>query len=154
MRNFHAVLIAVGLAASLLTGCGDTGLKAPVAQKEVRKAPPPPLPLAAQPAPQTKPEPEPLRKKAEPGVGAKTGGGIYPAATYFKMRETIVFQQVEHDLQLYKAEHDNKGPKTHEEFMEKIIKANNIKLPELPEGDRYRYDPKTEQLMVESPAPE
>ena len=36
----------------------------------------------------------------------------------------------------------------------KIIKANNIHLPELPDGDRYMYDPKTEQLMVESPAPE
>ena len=38
--------------------------------------------------------------------------------------------------------------------MEKIIKANQIKLPDLPEGDRYQYDPKTEQLMVESPKPE
>jgi len=37
--------------------------------------------------------------------------------------------------------------------MEKIIKANNISLPELPEGHKYVYDPKLEMLMVEKPAP-
>jgi hypothetical protein len=37
--------------------------------------------------------------------------------------------------------------------MEKIIKANRIRLPALPQGQRYVYDPKQEQLMVEKPAP-
>ena len=36
--------------------------------------------------------------------------------------------------------------------MQKIIKENQIKLPELPFGQRYVYDPKKEQLMVEKPA--
>ena len=56
-------------------------------------------------------------------------------------------------MKLFKASED-RAPKSHEEFMEKIIKANNIHLPELPDGQRYQYDPKTEQLMVESPAPD
>ena len=40
---------------------------------------------------------------------------------------------------------------SHEEFMEKIVQANNIRLPELPEGHRYLYDPTTNELMVERP---
>jgi hypothetical protein len=35
--------------------------------------------------------------------------------------------------------------------MQKIIKDGGVKLPDLPEGHRYRYDPATEQLMVEHP---
>ena len=54
-------------------------------------------------------------------------------------------------MALFKAT-EGRAPKTHEEFMERIIKAGTIKLPELPEGHRYRYDPQTEQLMVEQPA--
>ncbi len=145
MSKVHSVLIGIGLAAALLAGCGDTGPK-PVAQKEVRNAPPPPPPPAPT-APQAKPEP--VRIEAQPGVGEKRGGGLYPADTYFKMRETIVFQNVAHCLDLYKAEHDNKGPKTHEEFMEKVIKANQIHLPDLLPNERYVYDPQQEKLMVE-----
>ena len=35
--------------------------------------------------------------------------------------------------------------------MEKIIKAGGIRLPPLPPGHRYVYDPATEQLLVEQP---
>ena len=52
-------------------------------------------------------------------------------------------------MQTYKALHDG-APKTHDEFMKEIIQAAEIRLPELPAGDRYIYDPKTEQLMVET----
>ena len=38
--------------------------------------------------------------------------------------------------------------------MEKIIKANMIRLPELWEGETYRYDPKTAELWVDPPPPE
>ena len=100
-----------------------------------------------------------VQKKADVGVGKKGRGygqGVIatPAATLYAVREKMVFQaQIPQAMNLFKAEND-RAPKDHQEFMEKIIKANNIHLPELPEGDRYRYDPKTEQLMVESPKPE
>jgi len=55
-------------------------------------------------------------------------------------------------MRLYKAMNGH-APKTHEEFMEKIIKENRIQLPELPPGHRYRYYPEQEELMVEHPAP-
>ena len=35
--------------------------------------------------------------------------------------------------------------------MENVIKANQIKLPVLPPGHKYVYDPATKQLMVERP---
>ncbi len=42
-------------------------------------------------------------------------------------------------------------PKSHEQFMQDIIKANQIKLPELPPDSKYKYDPATGELMIEHP---
>ena len=52
-------------------------------------------------------------------------------------------------MQLYKGLHDGKAPKTHQQFMQEIIKPNRIQLPTLPARHRYIYDPATEELMVE-----
>ena len=73
-----------------------------------------------------------------------------PARAYFTMREKLIFDNMDHALQLYKAS-EGEGPKTHEEFMEKIINANQIKLPRLAPGSRYVYNPMTEKLLVERP---
>jgi hypothetical protein len=100
-----------------------------------------------------------VQKKAEVGVGAKGRGygqGVVatPAASLFAAQERLVFDvEIPHALDLFKAT-EGRGPKDNDEFMQRIIKENHIKLPELPEGDRYMYDPKTELLMVESPKPE
>ena len=68
------------------------------------------------------------------------------------MQERIIFNiQIPHSMQLFKAT-ENRPPESHEEFMQKIIKDNDIKLPDLPPGHRYVYNPKTEGLMVEQPA--
>jgi len=56
-----------------------------------------------------------------------------------------------HAEDIYRAAHGNKGPQSHEEYMEKIIKANNIKLPELPEGEEYLFDPRTQELYIVRP---
>jgi hypothetical protein len=55
-------------------------------------------------------------------------------------------------LQLYAATEGN-YPKTHQEFWEKVIVANQLEtqLPQLPEGHRYVYDPEKKELMVERP---
>ncbi|MDR2706360.1 MAG: hypothetical protein LBC02_11335, partial [Planctomycetaceae bacterium] len=108
-------------------------------------------------------EPEAELVKADVGAGKKghygqTGGEqatdiiTVPIATKFRAKEMTAYRiQVPQALQLYKAMNDNKGPETHEAFMKDIIKANNIPLPELPEGQEYIYDPATEQLMIKKP---
>lgn len=85
------------------------------------------------------------RTAARPGVTGKGQGyGPGPIATpvraYFSTRERVVFDiQITEAMKVYKALNGH-FPKTHEEFMEKIIRENAIQLPELRPGDRYVYD--------------
>jgi hypothetical protein len=97
-------------------------------------------------------------KKAEAGVGVKGkdygGPGFIttPIAAKFSIEQRIAFEaQIPNGMKLYKAAHDNKGPKTHEEFMQVIIKDQGVNLPELAPGETYLYVPETEELMVKSP---
>ena len=111
----------------------------------------------AKPA-QPSPAPGPNLEKAQAGVGQQGrdyGGGAImapitvPVRTYFQARDRITFDiQIADAMRLYKATNGS-APKSHEEFMEKIIKENQIKLPALPPGDRYVYIPEQEQLCVE-----
>lgn len=123
----------------------------PVAQQEAAGAPEPP-PAATE------------RVAALPGVGKQgqsltasdsqgvAGMIVEPARAYFKAKQKIVFEiQVPNALKLYKGL-NGAAPKDHDEFMQKVIQENRIQLPELPAGQRYVYDPETEQLMVERPA--
>ena len=106
------------------------------------------------------PTAEPTREVAGVGVGKKgrklekhkgTGQIIaQPAVSYFRAKEKIVFEIViPKNMQLFQAT-NGRFPKSHEEFMKEIIEFGQIQLPELPEGGRYVYDPKTHQLMVET----
>ena len=97
------------------------------------------------------------RVKAEAGVGKqgqiigdKQGFLRTPAKALFTAKQKIAFLKVEHALNLYDAEHGFK-PKTEEEFMEKVIKFNNIELPVLPEGQIYVWDGEAGELLVEKP---
>lgn len=66
---------------------------------------------------------------------------------YGPMLEQISKTYIDHALALYNAE-TGKYPKDHKEFMDKIIKANNIELPVLPRGMQYQYDVKEHKLVV------
>ncbi|MDR2763347.1 MAG: hypothetical protein LBB88_12145 [Planctomycetaceae bacterium] len=100
--------------------------------------------------------------KAEVGAGAKGHYGgeksvmapiLVPLGTYWRASEMTTYNmQIPKTMQLYKAEHENKAPATHEEFMEEIIKKGMIKLPTLPPNHKYIYDPKDEQLKIAKPA--
>lgn len=86
----------------------------------------------------------------ETGVGKIIAG---PAVTLFQTKQKVVFEiQVPQALELHRGL-EGDYPKSHAEFMEKIIKANNINLPKLPEGQVYRYHPDDHTLWVE-PKPE
>jgi hypothetical protein len=75
-----------------------------------------------------------------------------PAKAYFQIKERIVFEQlIPKVMQLYQATNGHL-PKTHEAYM-KELEANLIKLPELPEGQVYRYRPEEGELYVEPVSP-
>ena len=92
---------------------------------------------------------------AQVGVGVKgrsldkhEGIIVTPAKTLFAAKERVVFDiQIPSAMNLYKAEH-GRNPMSHDEFMQFIITANSIQLPQLPANRAYQYDPQTEQLMV------
>ena len=175
----RVLMVLAGISALVWAGCDDIappqrraplappGIDIPQATQPAPQAAGPAAP-AAQPQPGAQPQPQPAgqppaaapgteRVEAGVGVGKKGhygGGGplVTPVEVYWRAQEKITFEQVKHTLNLYKATNDNKGPATHEEFMQKIIKEGMIKLPELPAGHRYVYDPKQEQLLVERPA--
>ena len=71
-------------------------------------------------------------------------------ASLYRTKERISLQMIEYNMKLYKAEHE-KAPKTHDEFMSKIIQAGMIKLPELKQGCYYEYNPQTEELEIVHP---
>lgn len=77
-----------------------------------------------------------------------TGGGIItePAKQYFSIQHRIVFMNLQHAEQLYKATH-GRMPQSHDEYMKDIIDANEIELPELQPGWDYYYDAEREELM-------
>ena len=93
--------------------------------------------------------------KAAAGVGIKgrsldeyEGVVVTPVKTYFRAKERISFEiEFPHALNLYKAL-EGESPKTFAELEEKVIKPNNIKLPQLPEGHRYDWNAETEELVV------
>lgn len=113
-------------------------------------------PGAAQPTGEA--SPGLLREKAVVGVSPKGqgyGGGLItePISVYFKAPQMVVFRiQIPHAMNLYRGVHGH-FPKTHQEFMEKIIQENGIQLPPLPPGARYVYDPqKAAQMQQYDPA--
>ncbi|MFN7874996.1 MAG: hypothetical protein ACK5PB_06760 [Pirellula sp.] len=75
-----------------------------------------------------------------------------PAKAYFQIKERIVFEQlIPKVMQLYQATNGHL-PKSHEVYM-KELEANQIKLPELPQGQVYRYRPEEGELYVEPVGP-
>ena len=95
---------------------------------------------------------------AEAGVGkdgqklkGKEGVMITPIKALLNTKQRVAFEfKVAPALRLYEAEKGH-PPKTHEEFMSKIIEFNRIDLPELPAGHEYVYDPEKGELMVKRP---
>ena len=154
-HRIHLAAIIL-FSAALLLGCGKFQ---PAASAPAAATGSAPAPGGLVPAADQTPGPT-VQVKAGVGSGKKgrsldqhEGIIVTPAKTLFAAKEKIKFEiEIPHTLQLYKALEGN-APKSHEEFMEKIIKANDIKLPELPEGHKYVYDPMLETLMVEKPAP-
>ena len=116
----------------------------------------PGLPGVNLPGQPQSPQPQPgvVTEKAAPGLTGKGnyGPGVVttPISVYFQAQERVILLQVQHAIDLYEASNGQK-PKTEEEFMKQIIEANQIKLPQLPAGSKYKYDPQKGELLVERP---
>ena len=63
------------------------------------------------------------------------------------MVESLSKSQIKQALEIFRATED-RYPKDHAEFMERIIKENNIQLPVLPYKGKYVYDVENHELMV------
>ncbi len=159
-----AFVLCVGVlcVGALCVGCGEPRRASPPSadletRSETPEQPQAAEPVAAQPDqpseenPQSTPSVPPDAEKAVVGV---TGKGQYdaglittPVAVYFSVRERVVFNvQIASAMKLFKAS-QGRYPKTHDEFMTKIIKQNLIRLPELPRGKEYFYDGKKAATM-------
>ena len=55
--------------------------------------------------------------------------------------------QITQAVNLFNAEH-GRYPKDHEEFMEMVVKPNQIQLPVLPGGVEYQYDVENHELKI------
>ena len=168
MKNsiFMSFLSALALCSFFMSGCDSARPKNKEQQNQpvVQEAPP----QEERPPKQEEPPnvPETIDVKAEVGVGTKgrygtpTGNNpmeiiTVPISAMFRTRDRLFFQQVDYAMNLYKAEHDGNGPATHEEFMEKIIRANLLteqynRFP-LPPNQSFVYDPKDGELKVRKP---
>ena len=144
-------LTFIGFSCTVGCDAGKPRLSAPVEN--------PPLVVAEEPL---KPTPESERELVAIGENAsgradfaKDGDKhimapiLVPLGQYFTIRDRLPNLQMQHAINLYKAENDNKMPATHDEFMKKIIEANNIGLPPLRNpNDKYQYDPASGELKI------
>ena len=114
---------------------------------------------AATPAPAPPTPPPPTENRTVANVGdsgfkrgqyGKTSIINYNAASFFRTRERINLLMIDHNMQLYKAGHDNQVPKTYEEYQREVLPG--IKLPELRDDCRYEYDPESGELFIVHPA--
>ena len=91
---------------------------------------------------------------AEGGVRADMsiqGQGLEVAADAYRTSVgKLSVMAVDHKMKLFEAE-NNRKPKDHAEFMERIIekgKPDGIALPMLPYYQEYAYDPEAKELVV------
>lgn len=70
-----------------------------------------------------------------------------PLAAYGPMVESLTKSQIKHALDIFNV-NEGRYPKDHEEFMERIIKENNIRLPKLPYQGKYMYDVEKHELVI------
>jgi len=94
----------------------------------------------------------------DPNAGAKVNDLKVQASdpltavsgTYTAALGRLEISQIEHAVNLFHASED-RYPKDMDEFMQRIIKENNIKLPVLAGGKKYQYDVENHTLVIVDP---
>jgi hypothetical protein len=166
----HVLALALPSIVLGLAGCDDTP---PPPQPGLGSNPPasapapPPEPKTNPPAAPTETERKPreilgkrttdirdAQKEIQPGAAVKAPPrqlGRDPITLSGNAYVSIIGQNsilnIKHALDLYQAE-TGSYPKDYNEFMEQIIKKNNIALPTLPYYQEYGYDAATHSLVI------
>ena len=73
-----------------------------------------------------------------------------PLSAYGPAVEKVSILAVDHAIQIFNAT-EGRYPSNHDEFMDKVIRSNGIKLPVLPSGGQYKYDESRHELVVVYP---
>jgi len=107
-----------------------------------------------------KPRKKPLRRKTTTEIGEFKGDSnvVEPNVqisnpitgaleAYEPLKQQISQLGIEHAIQLFHAL-EGRYPKDYDEFMQRIIAENNIRLPVLGKGFRYEYDVDNHKLLI------
>ncbi len=70
-----------------------------------------------------------------------------PLEAYQPLKQKIAGLGIDHAVALFQAT-EGRYPKDFDEFMNRIIKENNMRLPSLPKGLSYQYDVAAHKLVV------
>ncbi|MCH2202594.1 MAG: hypothetical protein MK102_11535 [Fuerstiella sp.] len=106
------------------------------------------------------PNEKPLRVKTTDDIGEFKGDKqvikpkvkatnpiMAPLQAYEPMKQRIAGLGIEHAVNLFHAT-EGRYPKDYEEFMQRIIKENNMRLPDPAKGFSYEYDVVNHKLVV------
>jgi len=133
--------LIVGIVALTLTGCGMKSI-----EEQTKKSPNSIVGKTTQNV--TEFDPKAGANVSDSKVRADVTNPVTaPVMAYGPMLEQIFKSHIEHAVNLFQAT-EGRYPADLAEFMEKIIKANNIKLPVLPGGKQYQYDVENHKLVV------
>ena len=155
-RSRHDWLAGLSLLLLAASGCEEP--------RHVNRPGAPAQASAPAPAPAPTPEPQPILGRrtqdikeapAEPPKGAHVASQKIVARdpitlqgnAYVSMIGKISIGQIDYAMKLYQGEND-RYPKDYKEFMEEIIKKNNISLPALPDYQEYNYDAANHKLII------
>ena len=136
MRTRRAVCFRVILMTNLLAGCNDLAS----------------TPQSDAPA---KPKTTDQIGEFDPAAGLETVSDKVvitnpitgPLEAYQPLKQKIAGLGIEHAVNLFQAA-EGRYPKDHDEFMSRVIKENNMRLPALPSGLSYQYDVQNHKLVV------
>lgn len=70
-----------------------------------------------------------------------------PLEAYGPIMQQVAALGIDHALGLFYAT-EGRYPNSYDEFMTRIIKENNMKLPQMPAGLEYQYDVENHKLVV------
>lgn len=113
--------------------------------------------MESQPAPATSPLNKTTDKIGEfdPNAGKEvvkpdvkmTNPITGPLEAYGPLVQQVAALGIDHAVNLFYAT-EGRYPNSYDEFMTRIIKENNIRLPQMPAGLEYQYDVENHKLVV------